>query len=59
MPVGVIFAIAAPFVLAAWLLMANRRPQPPRGRKVGGKYTNYEPPIELNISGREFPEDKR
>jgi hypothetical protein len=52
-----VLIIAAPFALAAYFLVRNRRPYPPRGRKLGGEYTNYEPPVELNISGRAFPED--
>jgi hypothetical protein len=51
-----IFLILFPFAFAAWSLVVNKRPYPPRGKKLGGEYTNYEPPVELNISGTEFPE---
>jgi hypothetical protein len=54
--VVIIVLLLAPLVFAARLFVANKRPYPPRGRKVGGEYTNHEAPVELNISGREFPE---
>jgi hypothetical protein len=52
-----VIAMALPFIFAAFALVRNRRPYPPRGRKLGGEYTNNEPLTELNISGTAFPED--
>ena len=52
-----VFLIAVPFGWAAYLFVRNRRPYPPRGRKLGGEYTNNEPLVELNIDGTAFPED--
>lgn len=52
-----LLAIVVPAIFAVYALVRNRRPYPSRGRKLGGEYTNSEPLVELNISGKAFPED--
>jgi hypothetical protein len=58
MPWILIFPILVPLALGAYLLAVRGRPCPPRGRRFGSDLKNYEPLIELNISGREFPEEQ-
>jgi hypothetical protein len=56
MPWVLLIPILVPLALGIYFLAMSGRPYPPRGRKFGGDLRNYDPPVELNISGREFPE---
>src|SRR5262245_4503336 len=57
MTIGIVVLIIAAFlVFVVWLLAESRFPQP-RGRKLGGDFTNNRPLVELNIDGTTFPED--